>query len=75
MVKGFRIRSALHDGGIAMYVQAKAATIHVMASTTVLPVVSTAAKVFHKKPPDVAITVSGVGVEMARPHIRTFYRL
>ncbi|MDX8390152.1 MAG: phosphate ABC transporter substrate-binding protein [Mariprofundaceae bacterium] len=42
-------------------VSAGAATIHVMGSTTVLPVVSTAAKAYHKKHPNVVVTVSGGG--------------
>jgi len=38
-----------------------AITLHAAGSTTVLPVVSTAANVWHKQHPDVTITVSGGG--------------
>jgi len=40
---------------------ASAITLHVVGSTTVLPVVSTAATVYHKEHPNVSITVSGGG--------------
>jgi len=38
-----------------------ATTLHAAGSTTVLPVVSTAANIWHKQHPDVTITVSGGG--------------
>jgi len=40
---------------------ASAITLHAAGSTTVLPVVSTAATVYHQQHPDVSITVSGGG--------------
>ncbi len=40
---------------------ASAITLHAAGSTTVLPVVSTAANVYHQQHPDVIITVSGGG--------------
>lgn len=40
---------------------ASAITLHVVGSTTVLPVVSTAANVYHQAHPQVTITVSGGG--------------
>jgi len=40
---------------------AGAVTLHAAGSTTVLPVVSTAATVYHQQHPDVTITVSGGG--------------
>ncbi|MFQ5345468.1 MAG: substrate-binding domain-containing protein, partial [Mariprofundus sp.] len=40
---------------------ASAVTLHAAGSTTVLPVVSTAAEAFHHQHPDVSITVSGGG--------------
>jgi len=38
-----------------------ATTLHAAGSTTVLPVVSTAANIWHKQHPDITITVSGGG--------------
>jgi len=40
---------------------ASAVTLHATGSTTVLPVVSTAAAAYHRQHPDVSITVSGGG--------------
>jgi len=40
---------------------AAALTLHAAGSTTVLPVVSTAAEAYHRQHPDVSITVSGGG--------------
>jgi len=40
---------------------ASAITLHAAGSTTVLPVVSTAATIYHQQHPDVTITVSGGG--------------
>jgi len=48
--------------GILMPAASQAATtLHAAGSTTVLPVVSTAANIYHEQHPDVTITVSGGG--------------